>query len=88
MKIDDLEGGSTWVVGLSVCFPPRYVRYDASRGLWQWTERLVCATGFPTRELAQEHIDRIMGRMPVDAWPDEMMRRRVKPLKVELKVGA
>ena len=88
MKIDDLEGGSTWVVGLSFCFPPCYARYDASRGLWQWTERLARATGFPTRELAQEHIDRIMGRMPVDTWPDEMMRWRVKPLKVELKVGA
>ncbi len=84
MEIRDLAEGHTWVLGVPFCFPPRYARFNASRGAWYWTTRLTKAESFPSEDMARRQLE---GNPQLrELLKDET--GEVKPLKVELKVGA
>lgn len=84
MDMDDFaaNGGFAFVVGLSFCFPPRYVAYNERPPFgWMWTSELTEAETFATYQAAERHLLGDMAGL-VDGNED------VKVLKVEMKVGA
>lgn len=77
------NGGHAYVVGLHFCFPPKYAKFSLSSptlGCWVWTDRLMDAETFLTKEEALSHMKGGMASL-VDGNKD------VKVLKVEMKVG-
>ena len=75
------NGGHAYIVGLSFCFPPRYVCFkETEPSGWMWTSELTEAETFMTKEQAEAHLKGSMASL-VDGNGD------VKVLKVELKVG-
>lgn len=50
MKIQDLYGGDTWILGT----PFHFLKYVAQRRKWTWTGVLAKATSFPTKEAAEK----------------------------------
>ncbi len=83
MEIRDLAEGHTWVLGAPLCSPPRYVRFNASRGVWYWTTRLTKAESFLDEDSARRQLE----------WNPQLREllkdgnEDVKVLKVEMKVG-
>lgn len=88
MRIDDFRpDGNTWVLGIQ--------RFDSAKFLvlsgkktWRWTEDLLSATTFDTRELAEKALtcDTSLRAM-LDETTDRADRLRLRALKVELRVG-
>ena len=98
MKLTDLKNGSTWVVGIQGFSSALFIRattprerrnsmFPHSMSHWAWTDNLLRAIAFDSREDAE----RLRSDPMFDAFLARTMPRtelaRVRALKVELRVG-
>lgn len=87
MQIKDLENGYTWTIGEVGFQHSRFLRFNASRGEWQWTDRVVKAESFGSREQAERHLKDDVGVLKLLALMPEKDRPKVKAVKLELRLG-
>lgn len=87
MQIRDLENGHTWTIGEVGFQRPRFLRFNASRGEWQWTDRVIKAESFDSREQAERHLKDDVGVLKLLALMPEKDRPKVKAVKLELRLG-
>lgn len=83
MKIGDLKNKCrTWVLGVPA--EEHYLRFNASRGQWEWTDRLIKATSYPSVEAAKREL---LGNPTLnDLLADDPSCDRVAVLRVGLYV--
>lgn len=93
MRLADLKNGSTWVVGIQGFASALFVRglepreSPYSRFPWRWTDNLLRASAFASREDAERlRNDARFGNFLADTTPQAEIPR-VRALKVELRVG-
>ena len=87
MQIRDLEAGYTWTLGEVGFQRSRFLRFNASRGEWQWTDRVIKAESFDSREQAERHLKGDVGVLKLLALMPEKDRPKVKAVKLELRLG-
>ena len=87
MQIKDLETGQTWTIGEVGFQRSRFLRFNASRGEWQWTDRVIKAESFDSREQAERHLKDDVGVLKLLALMPEKDRPKVKAVKLELRLG-
>lgn len=87
MQIKDLENGYTWTIGEVGFQRSRFLRFNASRGEWQWTDRATRAEPFGSREQAERHLKEDAGVLKLLALMPEKDRPKVKAVKLELRLG-
>ena len=87
MRIRDLEAGYTWTIGEVGFRRSRFLRFDASRGEWRWTDRATRAESFGSREQAERHLKGEAGILKLLAQMPAEDRLKVKAVKLELRLG-
>lgn len=92
MKLTDLKNGGTWVIGIQGFDTALFIRgltarEGYSRFPWRWTENLLRASAFASREDAEQfRNDARFGVFLADTLSQSELPR-VRALKVELRVG-
>lgn len=87
MQIKDLEPGHVWTIGEVGFQHSRFLHFNASRGEWQWTGRVIRAETFGSREQAERHLKDDVGVLKLLALMPEKDRPKVKAVKLELRLG-
>lgn len=92
MRARDFAGGRTWVLGVQsfdcAVFLCRRRSAPGRRPRWRWTDNLLAAETFPTRDDAARSLESDPGIADeVGRTMPDAERGRLRPLRVEIRVG-
>lgn len=92
MKLTDLKNGGTWVIGIQGFDTALFIRGLTARECyskfpWRWTENLLLASTFASRENAEQFRNDARFRAFLADTLSQPELTRVRVLKIELRVG-